>query len=130
MLAHNGEINTIQGNRIWSAAREADIASDYWGEDVKMLKPLIQPGGSDSANLDNALEALTLSGRNVLHSMMMLVPEAWRSRDDINQQVKDFYEYNECFSEPWDGPAALVFSDGNIVAATHGTRSHRLGLSR
>jgi len=118
MLAHNGEINTIQGNRIWSAAREADIASDYWGEDVKMLKPLIQPGGSDSANLDNALEALTLSGRNVLHSMMMLVPEAWRSRDDINQQVKDFYEYNECFSEPWDGPAALVFSDGNIVAAT------------
>ncbi|MCX6142532.1 MAG: glutamate synthase large subunit [Ignavibacteriales bacterium] len=118
MLAHNGEINTVQGNRIWSSAREANIASDYWGEDVKTLKPLIQPGGSDSANLDNALEALTLSGRNVLHAMMMLVPEAWRSRDDINQQVKDFYEYNECFSEPWDGPAALVFSDGKTVAAT------------
>jgi glutamate synthase (ferredoxin) len=118
MLAHNGEINTVQGNRIWSSAREADLASDYWGEDVRMLKPLIQAGGSDSANLDNALEALTLSGRNVLHAMMMLVPEAWRSRDDIDQQVKDFYEYNECFSEPWDGPAALVFSDGKTVAAT------------
>jgi glutamate synthase domain-containing protein 2/glutamate synthase domain-containing protein 1/glutamate synthase domain-containing protein 3 len=118
MLAHNGEINTIQGNRVWSSAREAELASDYWGEDVRLLKPLIQPGGSDSANLDNALEALTLSGRSVYHAMMMLVPEAWRSRDDINQQVKDFYEYNECFSEPWDGPAALVFTDGKSVSAT------------
>ena len=118
MLAHNGEINTISGNRIWTSAREAEIASDYWGEDLKFLKPLIQPGGSDSANLDNALEALTLSGRSVLHAMMMLVPEAWRSRDDITQQAKDFYEYNECFSEPWDGPAALIFSDGHTVAAT------------
>ncbi len=118
MLAHNGEINTIQGNRVWTAAREAELASPYWKEDVRLLRPLIQPGGSDSANLDNALEALTLSGRNVLHAMMMLVPEAWRSRDDISQQVKDFYEYHECFSEPWDGPAALMFSDGVIVGAT------------
>ncbi|MCI0706229.1 MAG: glutamate synthase large subunit [Ignavibacteriae bacterium] len=118
MLAHNGEINTIQGNRVWTRAREAEIASEFWGDDIKMLKPLIQPDGSDSANLDNALEALTLSRRNVLHSMMMLVPEAWRSRTDINQRVKDFYNYHECFSEPWDGPAALVFSDGKIVGAT------------
>ncbi len=118
MLAHNGEINTIQGNRVWTKAREAELASDWWGDDVKILKPLISPGGSDSAHLDNALEALTLSRRNVLHSMMMLVPEAWRSRPDVNQQVKDFYDYHECFSEPWDGPAALVFSDGTIVGAT------------
>ena len=118
MLAHNGEINTIQGNRIWTSAREAEIASDYWGEDIRFLTPLIQSKGSDSANLDNALEALTLSGRSVLHAMMMLVPEAWRSRDDITQQAKDFYEYNECFSEPWDGPSALIFSDGSIVGAT------------
>ncbi len=118
MLAHNGEINTIQGNRNWTTAREAEISSDYWGENIKFLKPIIQPGSSDSGNLDNALEALTLSGRDVLHAMMMLVPEAWRARDDINQQVKDFYEYNECFSEPWDGPAALIFSDGVTVAAT------------
>lgn len=118
MLAHNGEINTVQGNRVWTKAREAEIASDLWGDDIRVLKPLIQTGGSDSANLDNALEALTLSGRNVLHAMMMLVPEAWRARDDINQQARDFYDYNECFSEPWDGPAALVFSDGSIVGAT------------
>ena len=118
MLAHNGEINTIQGNRIWTSAREAEILSDFWGEDIRFLKPLIQPKGSDSANLDNALEALTLSGRSLLHSMMMLVPEAWRARDDITQQAKDFYEYNECFSEPWDGPAALIFSDGATVGAT------------
>ena len=118
MLAHNGEINTIQGNRIWTSAREAEILSDFWSEDIRFLKPLIQPKGSDSANLDNALEALTLSGRSLLHSMMMLVPEAWRARDDITQQAKDFYEYNECFSEPWDGPAALIFSDGITVGAT------------
>ncbi len=118
MLAHNGEINTIQGNRIWTSAREAEILSDFWGEDIRFLKPLIQPKGSDSANLDNALEALTLSGRSVLHAMTMLVPEAWRARDDITQQAKDFYEYNECFSEPWDGPAALIFSDGTTVGAT------------
>jgi glutamate synthase (NADPH/NADH) large chain/glutamate synthase (ferredoxin) len=118
MLAHNGEINTVQGNRVWTKAREAELVSDLWGLDIRVLKPLIQAGGSDSANLDNALEALTLSGRNILHSMMMLVPEAWRTRDDINEQVRDFYEYNECFSEPWDGPAALVFSDGSIVGAT------------
>ncbi|MEX1276855.1 MAG: glutamate synthase large subunit [Bacteroidota bacterium] len=118
MLAHNGEINTIQGNRVWTQAREAELASDYWGENIKLLKPLIQPGGSDSAHLDNALEALTLSGRSILHAMMMLVPEAWRARDDIDEQVRKFYEYNECFSEPWDGPAALVFSDGGIIGAT------------
>jgi glutamate synthase domain-containing protein 2/glutamate synthase domain-containing protein 1/glutamate synthase domain-containing protein 3 len=118
MLAHNGEINTVQGNRVWTKAREAELTSDMWGLDIRVLKPLIQAGGSDSANLDNALEALTLSGRNVLHSMMMLVPEAWRTRDDINEQVRDFYEYNECFSEPWDGPAAVAFSDGSIVGAT------------
>jgi glutamate synthase domain-containing protein 2/glutamate synthase domain-containing protein 1/glutamate synthase domain-containing protein 3 len=118
MLAHNGEINTIQGNRVWTRAREAELSSDVWGEDINIITPLIQPGGSDSANLDNALEALTLSGRGVLHAMMMLVPEAWRARDDIDQHVRDFYEYHECFSEPWDGPAALVFTDGTTVGAT------------
>lgn len=133
MLGHNGEINTIQGNRVWTQAREAELTSDYWGNDIKLIKPLIQPGGSDSANLDNALEALTLSGRNILHSMMMLVPEAWRARDDIDEQVQNFYEYNEFFSEPWDGPAALVFSDGAIVGATldrNGLRPARYKITR
>ncbi|OGU47628.1 MAG: glutamate synthase subunit alpha [Ignavibacteria bacterium GWC2_56_12] len=117
MLAHNGEINTIQGNRVWTRAREMEIASDAWGEHTKVLQPILQPGGSDSAHLDNALELLSLSGRNVLHAMMMLVPEAWRARTDISQSVMDFYDYNEGFSEPWDGPAALSFSDGAIVGA-------------
>ncbi|MDH3252821.1 MAG: glutamate synthase subunit alpha, partial [Ignavibacteria bacterium] len=118
MLAHNGEINTIQGNRVWSLAREAGIISPLWGDDIEILKPLIQPGGSDSTSLDNVLEALTLSGRSILHAMMMLVPEAWFSRDEIDDRVKDFYEFHECISEPWDGPAALAFSDGVVVGAT------------
>jgi glutamate synthase domain-containing protein 2/glutamate synthase domain-containing protein 1/glutamate synthase domain-containing protein 3 len=117
MLAHNGEINTIQGNRVWTQAREASIASPLWGEEIELLKPLIQPGGSDSTSLDNVLEALTRSGRHILHTMMMLVPEAWFSRDDIDSRVKAFYEFHECISEPWDGPAALVFSDGITVGA-------------
>jgi glutamate synthase domain-containing protein 2/glutamate synthase domain-containing protein 1/glutamate synthase domain-containing protein 3 len=118
MLAHNGEINTIQGNRVWSSAREAELTSEIWREDVKSLRPLIQPGGSDSANLDNVLEVLTRSGRSVLHSLLMLVPEAWQGKEDLNPRVRDFLEYNECFSEPWDGPAAMVFSDGAVVAAS------------
>jgi glutamate synthase domain-containing protein 2/glutamate synthase domain-containing protein 1/glutamate synthase domain-containing protein 3 len=118
LLAHNGEINTIQGNRVWTSAREAELSSELWGDDIRFLKPLIQPGGSDSANLDNALEALTVTGRKVQHALLMLVPEAWSGKADLNPKVRDFFEYHECFSEPWDGPAALVFSDGEIVAAS------------
>ncbi len=118
MLGHNGEINTIQGNRIWTQAREAELPAEIRGEDVSVMKPLIQPRGSDSANLDNVLEAMTLTGRPVLHSMMMLVPESWRARNDLDEQVQDFYEYCSCFCEPWDGPAALMFSDGITVGAS------------
>lgn len=118
MLAHNGEINTIQGNRNWTKAREAELTSEIWGSDIEFIKPIIREGGSDSANLDNALEALTMSGRNILHAMLMLVPEAWSSSYRVEPFVRGFFEYHECFSEPWDGPAALVFTDGNIVAAS------------
>lgn len=118
MLAHNGEINTIQGNRNWTKAREAELKSEVWGDDIEFITPIIREGGSDSANLDNALEALTASGRNILHSMLMLVPEAWSSSYRVEPYVRGFFEYHECFSEPWDGPAALVFSDGKIVAAS------------
>jgi glutamate synthase domain-containing protein 2/glutamate synthase domain-containing protein 1/glutamate synthase domain-containing protein 3 len=118
MLAHNGEINTIQGNRNWTTAREAELTSEIWGSDIAFIKPIIREGGSDSANLDNALEALTMSGRNILHSMLMLVPEAWSSSYRVEPFVRGFFEYHECFSEPWDGPAALVFTDGKIVAAS------------
>ncbi len=118
MLGHNGEINTIQGNRNWTKAREAELASPFWRDDVEYLKPILQPNASDSANVDNALEALTLSGRGVLHSMLMLVPEAWNSSYRVDPSVRAFFEYHECFSEPWDGPAALIFSDGVTVAAS------------
>ena len=118
MLSHNGEINTIQGNRVWTSAREAELSSELLGDDHQALRPLVQPGGSDSATLDNALEALTFGGRRLLHAMVMLVPEAWQGKEDLNPRVREFFEYNECFSEPWDGPAALMFTDGNVVGAT------------
>ena len=117
MLAHNGEINTIQGNRIWTKAREAEISSPLWRDDIEYLKPIIQAGGSDSMHIDNVLELLTVSGRPLLHSMMMLVPETWASSYHADPAVRAFYEFHECLNEPWDGPAALVFSDGITVAA-------------
>ncbi len=115
MLAHNGEINTIRGNRSWMYARESELCADFWGKDIQLLKPIIQPGGSDSASLDNALEVLSMSGRNLLHSLTMLVPPAWDDR--LSPELRAFYEYNACLCEPWDGPAALVCTDGVTVAA-------------
>ena len=117
VLAHNGEINTIQGNRNWMRARESELMADSWGEDVDLLKPIIQRGGSDSASLDNAIEALIMSGRDILHSMTMLIPPAWRTDERMSPELKAFYEYHRCFNEPWDGPAGLVFSNGIVVAA-------------
>ena len=117
MLAHNGEINTVRGNRNWTVSREAELQADFWGKDIDLLKPIIQPGGSDSASLDNVLEVLTMSGRSILHAMSMLVPPAWRSDKKTPQAVADFYEYHRCICEPWDGPAALCFTDGITVAA-------------
>ncbi len=117
MLAHNGEINTRRGNVNWMRAREAELEADFWGADIDLLKPIIQPGGSDSSELDNALEALVMSGRSVLHAMTMLVPPAWRNDKNLSPELRAFYEYHRCFNEPWDGPAALCFSDGVTVAA-------------
>src|SRR3984893_1222240 len=117
VLAHNGEINTIQGNRTWMRARESELMADSWGEEVDLLKPIIQRGGSDSASLDNAIEALIMSGRDILHSMTMLIPPAWRADERMSPELKAFYEYHRCLNEPWDGPAGLVFSNGIVVAA-------------
>lgn len=117
MLAHNGEINTLQGNRNWMRAREADLQGAIWGEEAEVLSPILWEEGSDSANLDNALELLVLSGRSIVHAMMMLVPEAYEGIPDLDDDVRAFYEYHECLMEPWDGPAALCFSDGRIVGA-------------
>ncbi len=117
MLAHNGEINTIRGNRNWMQCREAELRADFWGADIDLLKPIIQPGGSDSASLDNALEVLHMSGRGLLHAMTMLVPPAYRSDPRVTPGLQAFYKYHRCICEPWDGPAALCFTDGLIVGA-------------
>ncbi|MEK7681222.1 MAG: glutamate synthase subunit alpha, partial [Chloroflexota bacterium] len=116
-VGHNGEINTLQGNRNWIRAREPQMQSQVWKERVADLRPLIQPGGSDSANLDNALEALVMSDRDILHAMTMMVPEAWENMPNLDPAWHAFYEYHACISEPWDGPAALAFSDGVVVGA-------------
>ena len=118
MLAHNGEINTLQGNRNWMRAREPELSSQLWKGQIDQLKPIVMPRGSDSAGLDNVLEAIMLSGRELLHSMMMLVPEAYQNMPNLDPELKGFYEYHSCLIEPWDGPAALAFSDGRFVGAS------------
>src|SRR5438034_6377312 len=117
MVAHNGEINTLLGNRNWMRSREAVLAHPIWGEDVEWLKPVIQPGGSDSASFDNALELLSRSGRTVHHALLMMIPEAWENSVEIPSDVKAFYHYHSCLMEPWDGPAAMAFLDGHLVGA-------------
>src|SRR3984893_17413525 len=132
VLAHNGEINTIRGNRNWMHAREVELKADCWGEEIDLLRPIIQPGGSDSASLDNAVEMLTMSGRDILHAMTMLIPPAWRTDERMAPELKAFYEYHRCFNEPWDGPAGLVFSNGIVVGPCldrNGLRSARYKIT-
>jgi glutamate synthase (NADPH/NADH) large chain/glutamate synthase (ferredoxin) len=117
LVAHNGEINTLLGNRNWMKAREAVLDHPIWGSDVAWLKPVVQPGGSDSASFDNVLELLTRSGRTVQHALLMMIPEAWESSVEIPADVKAFYHYHSCLMEPWDGPAAMAFMDGSLVGA-------------
>ncbi|MEY4390900.1 MAG: glutamate synthase large subunit [Actinomycetota bacterium] len=117
LIAHNGEINTIRGNRNWMAARSSQLASEALG-DLKPLLPIVTPGGSDSASFDEVLELLYLSGRSLPHAMMMMIPEAWEKQSDIDPARKSFYEYHSMLMEPWDGPAAVIFTDGSLVGAT------------
>ncbi len=132
-LAHNGEINTLQGNRNWMAAREPELSCKLWGKELPDLFPIVQARGSDSMSLDNVLELLVMSGRDVLHSMMMLVPDAWQAMAGIDPSVRAFYQYHAMLSEPWDGPAALAFSDGNVVGAVldrNGLRPARYWITK
>jgi glutamate synthase (NADPH) large chain len=117
MLCHNGEINTLRGNLAWMRAREQMFDKDAFGEDVNRIHPVITPGASDSASLDNAVELLFHAGRSLPHVMMMMVPEAWQRHESMSQEKKDFYEYHSCLMEPWDGPAALAFTDGRCIGA-------------
>ena len=114
LLAHNGEINTIRGNRGWMEARESVLSTPTLG-DIRELRPIIQPGMSDSASLDNVLEFLVMSGLSLPHAMAMLVPESFNEKNPISEDLKAFYEYHSILMEPWDGPAALLFSDGRFA---------------
>ena len=117
MLAHNGEINTIQSNFSWMKAREVDASSSFWKEDIDKIKPFIDEGISDSGQLDNAIELLVRSGRTLAHSQEMLIPSAWENNPRFTQKEKAFYQYHAFLTEPWDGPAAIVASDGKDIIA-------------
>ena len=117
-LAHNGEINTIRGNISWMNARQSVLESPLHGSEIDKLYPVIMPGGSDSASLDNAVEFLVQSGRSIPHVMAMMVPEAWSGNPDMDEDKRAFYEYHASLMEPWDGPAALCFTDGRVIGAT------------
>jgi glutamate synthase (NADPH/NADH) large chain len=117
-LIHNGEINTLRGNINWMHARQSGIKTDVFGSDIDKVFPVINNNGSDSAMFDNCLEFLTLSGRSMPHVAMMMVPEPWNNHESMSDERKAFYEYHNVLMEPWDGPAAMAFTDGSIVAAT------------
>ncbi|GAB77238.1 glutamate synthase (NADH) large subunit [Austwickia chelonae] len=117
LIAHNGEINTVRGNRNWMAARESVLTSDLIPGDLARLFPICDPNASDSASFDEALELLHLGGRSLPHAILMMIPEAWENHAEMSPQLKAFYEFHSCFMEPWDGPACVTFTDGTLVGA-------------
>ncbi|MBL9039396.1 MAG: glutamate synthase subunit alpha, partial [Archangium sp.] len=132
-IAHNGEINTVQGNRNWVQARRTLLQSAKFGGTLDRLHPIIVPGKSDSAQFDNMLELLTLGGRSLPHAMMLMIPEAWSGNPDMDESRRAFYEYSSSLMEPWDGPAAITFTDGHVVGATldrNGLRPARYVVTR
>jgi glutamate synthase domain-containing protein 2/glutamate synthase domain-containing protein 1/glutamate synthase domain-containing protein 3 len=116
-IAHNGEINTVRGNVNWMRAREALFESELFGEDIKKILPIVNPNSSDSGMFDNTLELLVLAGRPLSHAMMMMIPEPWSNNESMDDERKAFYQYHSCLMEPWDGPASIVFTDGNQIGA-------------
>ena len=118
MVAHNGEINTLRGNVNWMAARQASVSSPLFGSDISKLWPISYEGQSDTACFDNALEFLTQGGYSLAHAAMMLIPEAWAGNPTMDGKRRAFYEYHACLMEPWDGPAAMAFTDGRQIGAT------------
>ena len=133
MLAHNGEINTLRGNRNAMAAREPKLKSDLFGKDIGKLAPILEEFGSDSANLDNALELLALGGRDIHHALLMLMPQAWGQKYPMGPDLRGFFEFHAGLMEPWDGPAAVAFTDGRLVGASldrNGLRPVRYTLTK
>ncbi len=132
-LAHNGEINTVKGNRMWMTARESIMKSDLFGDDLEKLFPIIEPDKSDSASLDNALEFLVLTGKSLPQALSMLIPESWNDKNPIPPSLKAYYEYQSTLMEPWDGPASVVFSDGRYIGGTldrNGLRPSRFVITK
>jgi glutamate synthase (ferredoxin) len=116
-VAHNGEINTLRGNVNWMHARQSLFSSELFGDDIKKALPIVNTNGSDSAMFDNCLELLAMAGRSLPHAVMMMVPEPWESHEAMSAEKKAFYEYHSCLMEPWDGPAAIAFTDGRCIGA-------------
>ncbi len=116
-LAHNGEINTLRGNVNWMNARQNHITSELFGDDIKKILPIINTNGSDSGQFDNCLELLVMSGRSLPHAIMMMVPEPWENHTEMSEEKRAFYEYHSCLIAPWDGPAAIAFTDGRSIGA-------------
>ncbi len=132
-MCHNGEINTLRGNVSRMISREALLKSDWFGDDIKAILPIILPNKSDSASMDMAVELLLMTGRSLPEVMMMLIPEAWEKNDEMSASKKAFYEYNSCLMEPWDGPASVPFTDGNYIGAVldrNGLRPSRYSVTK
>ncbi|HXE94923.1 MAG TPA: glutamate synthase large subunit [Dongiaceae bacterium] len=133
MLAHNGEINTLRGNVNWMNARQSLFASELFGDDIKKALPIINTNGSDSAMFDNCLELLVMGGRSLPHAVMMMAPEPWENHAGMSDEKRAFYEYHSCLMEPWDGPAAIAFTDGRCIGAVldrNGLRPSRYYITR
>ncbi len=116
-IAHNGEINTLRGNINWMHARQSLFASEFFGEDIQKIQPVINLQGSDSGIFDNALEMMVLAGRSLPHAVMMMIPEPWTAHESMSEAKKAFYKYHSCLMEPWDGPASIAFTDGSMIGA-------------
>ena len=132
-IAHNGEINTVRGNINWIKARESLFESELFGEHMRELMPVVNPNGSDSAMFDNTLELLVLAGRSLPHAMMMMIPEPWSAHETMDDTLRAFYQYHSCLMEPWDGPAAITFTDGRQIGAMldrNGLRPSRYYITR
>ncbi len=133
MVAHNGEINTLMGNVNWMRARESELRSEAFGDELGKLLPVVRPGLSDSATFDSVMELLVLAGRSMEHAAMMMVPAVWQDNPELPEELRDFYAYHSCLMESWDGPAAIAFTDGTTVGATldrNGLRPGRWVLTK
>ena len=132
-ISHNGEINTVQGNRNWMRAREELMASDLLPGDLERIFPICSPGASDSASFDEVLELLHLGGYSLPHAVLMMIPEAWERHQEMDQARKDFYRFHSSIMEPWDGPASIAFTDGSVIGAVldrNGLRPSRYVVTR